>query len=456
MKNRIIEIGSALLICLLTTVVNGQVSQANLFQKIEGHWQGAFIKNNSFQKFDVQFYIKDKQMRSLQIIEEWHPQFGEFVIPVKIDSLDKIIFNTGHGKAVMQLDSNGMEMVGALEGSLPAMYVHLKKIPNPPAPTYSVQEVQINNGTVKLNGHLHQPKYSKSKTAIIIVGGRSCYAGSTKYDLYAKLLREYGISVLVFNKRGTGKSTGDCSVATIADLASDVAACKEYLANHSSQFTNIGVLGSSAGGWVMVKAQEKAKFDFMISIVGPSTSVKEQQMQSMDYGFDFYKLSSNAKSDLLEYTNMMFDSEATESNFAKFKELLKSSEKDGWKELLDDTDIPESVKGIDNLWVRRHNFDPAKTLSAYDHPFLAIYGEIDWIVPYKENIQRLKELFPSERSELLTTVTAHDAEHGTETKGKYISLAGEKSYWRFFRISPQVQIEIINFLIKNNFIEKGE
>ncbi|MBT8231160.1 MAG: alpha/beta hydrolase [Bacteroidia bacterium] len=436
----------------MTLNTYAQNSSNEIFNKIEGHWQGAFIKNNSFQKLDVQFYKQQEQINSLQIIEEWHPQFGEFVLPVEIDSLGHIIFNTGHGKAIMQLDSNSFEMVGKLEGSLPSIYVHLKKIPDPPTPQYNVQEVTIKNDSISLFGHLHEPTF-ESKTAIIIVGGRSCYAGSTKYDLYAKLLRDYGVSVLVFNKRGTGKSTGDCSKASISELASDVVACKNFLAKNPNQYSKIGVLGSSAGGWVMLKAEEKTNFDFMISIVGPATSVMEQQLQSMDYGFDFYKLSNQAKSDLLEYTNMMLKAEATSSNFERFQELLISSKQDNWHQLLDDTDIPESIEEINNLWVRRHNYDPKETLSSFDKPFLAIYGEIDWIVPYKENIERLNELFPSEKKELLNTIIAHDAEHGTETKGKYVALEGDKSYWRFFRISPIVQVGIIDFLVKYDLIE---
>ena len=45
--------------------------------------------------------------------------------------------------------------------------------------------------------------------------------------------------MLVFNKRGTGKSTGDCSLATIDDLANDVIACKNYLAQHANNYENI-------------------------------------------------------------------------------------------------------------------------------------------------------------------------------------------------------------------------
>ena len=448
-KNKLI-LASLLLFSALQ--IRAQSSSSEVYQKIDGYWQGAFIKNNSYQKLEVQFYMEQDAMKSLQIIDEWHPQFGEFVLPVTVDTLNQISFNTGYGKALMKLDKNALEMVGQIQGSLPTIYVHLKKIPDPPAPDFQAEEVQILNGSNTLYGHLHQPAI-RSKTAIIIVGGRGCYAGNTKYDLYAKLLRNYGVSVLSFHKRGTGRSSGNCSTATIEDLASDIAACREFLASHENQYAAIGVLGSSAGAWVMNKAGEQADFDFMISIAGPATSVYEQQMKSMENGFEFYGLYKESKSEAMEYTRMMFEARANQKSLDNFRELLGKSEQNGWKELLEDTDIPTTIQDIENLWVRRHKYDPKRALSSFEKPYLAIFGQIDWIVPYQENIEKLNEYFSPNNRPKLTTVVAHDAEHGTETKGKYISLEGDQSYWRFFRVSPIVQISIIQFLKKHNFID---
>lgn len=446
-------IGIVLLMMVMTvSSVKAQSSDKEIFDKIKGYWQGAFIKNNAQQPIQIHFYSREGKHYSLQTIEEWHPQFGEFELAVAVDSMGNIITNTGHGKAVLRLDENYLELTGTIKDSNPTMYLHLKKVPAPAAPHYSLEEVNIPNGDISLYGHLHRPLGAKNKTAIILVGGRGCYAGSTKYDLYAKVLRRYGVTVLVFNKRGTGKSTGDCNLATIEDLASDVRACKQYL-DDLGEFQNIGVLGSSAGGWVMLKAQEKTSFDFLISVVGPSTSLRDQQFQSMDYGVEFYQLSSIAREQIREYTTLMFDAKANEKNFSRFQQLLTAAEESNWRQLLDDTDIPPNAEAIDDLWVRRHGFNPGKVLSAFDKPYLAIYGEIDWIVPYKENIQLLNNYFSGERARLLKTVIAYKAEHGTETKGAYVTLPNDQSYWHFFRISPQVLIEIVDFLKANKFVE---
>ncbi|MEM6299971.1 MAG: alpha/beta hydrolase [Bacteroidota bacterium] len=315
-----------------------------------------------------------------------------------------------------------------------------------------MEAVSIKSGEVTLSGHLHIPNEGGNKTALILVGGRGCYAGATQYDLYAKVLRRYGVSVLAYQKRGTGNSTGDCGTATISDLADDVIAVKKYLENHPNGYENIGVLGMSAGGWTMTKAAESTDFDFMISIVGPSTSVRDQQLQSMRYGADLYGVKGEALENVTRYTNLMFDAEANAKGFEKMEKLLASAADENWKDLLEDTDVAPDAEELDNLWVRRHNYDPKDVLSNYKKPFLAIYGQRDWIVPYKENIELLEKYF-TDRKENLTTVVAYGAEHGMEMESKWVELENGQSYWHFFRISPQVKIELVNFLRGYDFIE---
>ena len=259
-------------------------------------------------------------------------------------------------------------------------------------------------------------------------------------------------SVLAFNKRGTGNSTGDCSKATITDLASDIKAAKEFLKSQYN-YENIGVLGASAGSWIASKTSEITSLDFIISIAGPSTSVRDQQLQSTEYSSQFYKFSETASANALKYTNMLFDAKASNKDFKEFQSMLEIAKKEGWNSLLDATDIPKNKKDINSLWVRRHNYDPAKALKSFNQPYLAMFGETDWTVPFKENIELFDQYFSGDRSQLLIKVIARNAEHGTETPEEYVKLPSGESYWHFYRISPQVLIEIVDFLRTHKFID---
>ncbi len=419
---------------------------------LKGYWEGAFIRENAFQKIDIEFSEKNGEIYALQIMDEWHPTYGEFEVPVEIDSVGHIKLGTGYGDAILSLDPNNLELLGQINEDKSTIKIHLKKSPDRPRADFSIEEISFNSSDVALSGHLHLPFHNPTKTAVILVGGRGCYADQTKYNLYAKFFREYGIATLAYQKRGTGNSTGSCDLATIEDLGRDAASAKAYLEARAEGFEKIGVLGISAGGWVMTKAEEFTNFDFMISVVGPSTSVREQQLQSASYGSDIFGLSTEAKSNLLLYTEMVFDSEESESSFESMNTMLKSAEDQGWIDLLEDTDKAGSVEEIKNLWVRRHGFDPKTTLENFDRPFLAIYGEKDWIVPPKENIDLLEEYF-KDRPDLLTTVKAFGADHGMEMESEMVQLQGGQSYWHFYRASPEVRIEIVDFLRRYSFVE---
>ena len=417
-----------------------------------GYWEGAIIRGNSYQKIDVQFFEQEGDLLSLQIMEEWQPTYGEFVIPVTIGETGEINMNTGVGKAILRLDNENLELVGFLEGAEPKNYVHFKKVPDPPKENFELIPLTIPNGNISLSGHLHAPEINSKKTALILVGGRGCGADATAYNLYAQFLRKYGMAVLAYQKRGTGNSTGDCSRATIDDLASDVSAIYKFLKKEPYQFDKIGVLGISAGGWTMVNAAEDIDFDFMISIVGPSTSVYDQQMQSMQYGAEFYQLDSEALEHLKAYTDYMFTAKANNKGYAKMNALLEMAEQENWRELLEDTDVPANKDEIDNLWVRRHNYDPGRVLRKFTNPLLAIYGGTDWISPPKENVDLLKNYF-ADRMDLLTTVIAYNAEHGLEKEARMVEIADGPPYWHFYRIAPELRIELVKFLRKHNFID---
>ena len=85
------------LICI-SIVVQGVFAQDDLISGLKGYWEGAFIADNSQQPIQMQFYQEDGDWKCLQIMEEWHPQFGEFVQAVTLQNNGRLEFNTGYGR----------------------------------------------------------------------------------------------------------------------------------------------------------------------------------------------------------------------------------------------------------------------------------------------------------------------------------------------------------------------
>jgi len=122
------------------------------------------------------------------------------------------------------------------------------------------QSVEIPAGEVRLAATLYRPaKVTRKLPAVVIVHG----SGPTTREMTSfwtnSALRAGGIAVLVYDKRGTGKSTGrypEWDVKTTPTMFSDLAADAEHavrwLATQSGiDHERIGLVGGSQAGWIM-------------------------------------------------------------------------------------------------------------------------------------------------------------------------------------------------------------
>ena len=90
------------------------------------------------------------------------------------------------------------------------------------------EDVRFANGDVQLAGTLISPSTPGRHPAIILVHGSG--AESREYVLpFARFLIRQGMTVLAYDKRGVGGSTGDWNTASFDDLAADVVAAFQVL-----------------------------------------------------------------------------------------------------------------------------------------------------------------------------------------------------------------------------------
>lgn len=122
---------------------------------------------------------------------------------------------------------------------------------------YSEEEVQFANsaGGVVLAGTLTLPHSPGPFPVVILLHGSapldrdSSLFGHKPFLVWADYLVKRGIAVLRFDKRSAGKSTGDYSVATLEDFASDALAGVAYLKTRKEiDSKQIGLIGHSEGG----------------------------------------------------------------------------------------------------------------------------------------------------------------------------------------------------------------
>jgi uncharacterized protein len=122
----------------------------------------------------------------------------------------------------------------------------------PPQFAFPITPITVVNGDVVLAGGLATPAGKGPFPAVVMIHG----AGPATFDepafrIHANVFVRAGFAVLLFDKRGSGKSTGDLDTADYDDLAADVAACVRYLRTRADIIPDeIGLLGRSEGGWI--------------------------------------------------------------------------------------------------------------------------------------------------------------------------------------------------------------
>jgi len=117
---------------------------------------------------------------------------------------------------------------------------------------FPLQPLQFRNGNVQLSGFLILPEGKEPFPAVILLHG----AGPSVHDepayrVHANAFVRGGFAVLVYDKRGSGNSSGLLDTSDYDDLAQDCAAGIAALRKRKDiRADQIGILGRSAGGWV--------------------------------------------------------------------------------------------------------------------------------------------------------------------------------------------------------------
>ena len=141
------------------------------------------------------------------------------------------------------------------------------------------EDIQFTNGASHLRGTVYLPKTGNSLAAVVVLH----HAGlpTRNANLYRHLwegLPAIGIAVLVYDRRGSGQSSGDLAEADYEALADDAVAGQHALTKFSRIDPNkIGFWGLSQGGWLAVLAAGRSKdAAFAISVSAPLVNADEQ------------------------------------------------------------------------------------------------------------------------------------------------------------------------------------
>src|SRR5271169_1264834 len=265
------------------------------------------------------------------------------------------------------------------------------------AATQSVsEEIQFTNGAVQLKGTVYLPKIGNNLAAVVVLH----HAGLPTRDanLYRHLcegLPAIGIAVLVYDRRGSGQSSGGLDKTDYETLADDAVAGQRALAKFSRIDPNkIGFWGLSQGGWLAVLAAGRSKdAAFAISISAPLVTPNEQMEFATRNLLTLRGYSQSDVQDMVAARKTWIRYLHRKGSRDEAVEALRKAEAKPWfdiaylpkaSELTNDPEHDPNRKRLDD--------DPIAAVQQARVPLLFLYADSDPWVPVGESVKRLESL----------------------------------------------------------------
>ena len=244
--------------------------------------------------------------------------------------------------------------------------------------------------------------------AVVVVQYGSDRDSAVLNNYVQHLLPLKGIATFVFDKRGTGRSTGGFT-ADMHTLSDDmVAAVAAVRARPEAAGLPLGVMGESQGVWVAPLAASKTPVDFVLSSYGLAVSMLEEDRSEVErdlrargYGPDVL-----AKGEALHAAAAKVAVSRFREGLDELETLKAAYRDEPWlKDLSADLTGPlaatpaEKMAEVKALFDFPYDleYDPAPVIATLDTPQLWILGGEDTEAPAEKTLAILRRLQASGR-----------------------------------------------------------
>lgn len=248
--------------------------------------------------------------------------------------------------------------------------------------SFQKQDVSFNNDDITLAGTIYWPNGGCPCPAAVFIHGSGSQTRD-EYRYYAYKLAQNGIISLVYDKRGTGGSTGNLYAGDYEDYAKDALSGMNFLRQRNDvKEDGVGFIGYSEGEWVAPTAYAVAtKKPNYIVVVGasglsPAGQVNEEiRIRLSSMGFD-----SSAISQAISLNEKVFHFQRTGENRDSLLTALQKYRNEPW--FITAEDIPRSDEELGQFehytwWRSVMDTNSDSLWSQVDVPILFLKGEQD-------------------------------------------------------------------------------
>jgi pimeloyl-ACP methyl ester carboxylesterase len=390
--------------------------------KPDGHWQGIMEREGA--AMTVRF---DFQSGPKGIVGRFTSE-SQRAIEYPLDRVDysgsKIHWVLG-GSLIFDGTVSAKAMEGAFQdGSGRGTFSLKPVILNPPP--YKREDVTFRVGDVVLSGTLMRPYGSGLHPGIVFLHGSGPETRWGTNFFYADHFARMGVAALVFDKRGSGQSTGDWKTITDEELAGDYLAAVHFLQAQSGvNPTQVGIYGHSQGGTIspLIAARPGAvAFVIAAAAIGTGPLYTEDLYRTRN-DLEDQGLNQPDISRAMALYSQWLDVARTGKGWDRLRPAMARAKKEKWFGALE---LPEDR----NNWLYKWyppvgNFNPLPFWAQVNVPVLLIYGERDRNTPVPASLAGIGQALQKAGNTDYTPIIIPGAAHNLTIQWH----TGEPFFW---------------------------
>jgi hypothetical protein len=261
------------------------------------------------------------------------------------------------------------------------------------------QPVTFGNGDAKLRGTLYVPQSLHPVPAIVVYHGASEPLASTPlYRHLSEGLPQIGVAVLLFDRRGTGASTGNPDVAyqTLSD--DGVAGADAIRKLPAIDPARVGYWGISQGGWLAtLAASHDPRASFAVAVSAPLVTPEAQMEFAMSNKLHILGASQSDIDDMLAARLKLDGYFQGHNSRADAVAALDKIATRPWYGQMYLPAKPESIATdpAKSSWRGEMDIDAFADVARVKVPIFFILGGEDPWIPVPQSVERLKKLTPT-------------------------------------------------------------
>jgi pimeloyl-ACP methyl ester carboxylesterase len=309
-----------------------------------------------------------------------------------------------------------------------------------------VTETRFKADDAELAGRLLLPAGDARVPVVVLVHGSEQASGREIFSLQRQFPAA-GIGAFVYDKRGTGGSTGTFTHGYRRLAADAAAAVREARRLAGKRVSRAGLHGGSQGGWVAPLAATLTPVDFVIAAYGLAVSPLDEDREAVALDMSRHGFGAEETRKALEVARAVED--IVKANFqqgyAGLEALRAKYSGESWFRYLRGNVTGLLLIEPETFWREKGpvlfagilpDYDPMPVLETLRTPQLWILGADDVDAPPQETWRRLLKL--DREGKPITAVMLRGAEHGLYTfeldaNGERVSLGLHPEYFGLMR-----------------------